>query len=240
MGLAPHCLAWKQDKPVPQTDRRALQKETEFALSVCKSKWPNPTLYLQLEGFQPESSESNMTNDERNLRLKRYPNERSWPELKLLESLGYESYGSRLWNTPRPTFLTRLYFKIPFIVGGQGSPGLCKKVVGCNFLRCLRWSRVQGLWLKVFVEQTEPLYTDLYPTKTKPRNQSNHANHPNQPGIPTILTMLKHISAHPNGPVIFGPGQAWVCLQIYQAPKNMEKLNRFWAGLLFFPGFFFL
>lgn len=172
MGLARHCLAWKQDKPVPQKDRRGLQKEPEFALSVCKSKWPNPTLYLQLEGFQPESSESNMTSDERNSRLKRYPNERSWPELKLLESLGYESYGSHFWKTPRPTFLTRLYFKIPFIVGGQGSPGLCKKVVGCNFLRCLCWSRVQGLWLKVCWANGTSLHrfipNQTNPTKTKP------------------------------------------------------------------------
>ena len=69
--------------------------------------------------------------------------------IEAFEGLGYESYGSHFWKTPRPTFMTRLYFKIPFIVGGQGFPGLCKKVVCCNFLRCLRWSRVQGLWLKV-------------------------------------------------------------------------------------------
>ena len=90
------------------------------------------------------------------------------------------------------------------------------------------------------VEQTEPLYTDLYPTKTKPRNQSNHANHPNQPGIPTILTMLKHISAHPYGPVILAKAR----LGCASKSTRPQKTWRSWivSGLVscIFSRIFFL
>ena len=86
------------------------------------------------------------------------------------------------------------------------------------------------------------LFTPIYTQpKQNQRNQSNHANHPNQPGIPTILTMLKHISAHPNGPIILAQARLGCASKSTRPQKTMESFFSFlgWSPV-FFPGFFFV
>lgn len=74
------------------------------------------------------------------------------------------------------------------------------------------------------------LFTPIY---TQPKQ-----NHETKRTMPTILiNQVSHAKPHLSPSQWahhFGPGQAWVCLQIYQAPKNHGEVESFlgWS-----PGF---